>query len=84
MYNRDNASRFQAADIDKDGELSLGEFILFKNPFRDENVKTVVLERAVSAVDTDKDGRISLSEFLEDWHQRVSFLDFWRPYVTSI
>ena len=46
MYNRDNASRFQAADIDKDGELSLGEFILFKNPFRDENVKTVVLERA--------------------------------------
>ena len=46
MYNRDNASRFQAADIDKDRELSLGEFVLFKNPLRDENVKTVVLERA--------------------------------------
>ena len=71
MYNRDHA-RFEAADIDKDGELSLGEFVLFKNPLRDENVKAVVLERALTPVDTDKDGRISLSEFLEDWHQRVS------------
>ena len=71
MYNRDHA-RFEAADIDKDGELSLGEFVLFKNPLRDENVKAVVLERALTPVDTDKDGRISMSEFLEDWHQRVS------------
>jgi len=69
MYNRDNA-RYQAADIDKDGELSLGEFVLFKNPLRDENVKAVVLERALNAVDTDKDGRISMTEFLEDWHQK--------------
>ena len=48
------------------------EFVLFKNPLRDENVKAVVLERALTPVDTDKDGRISMSEFLEDWHQRVS------------
>ena len=71
LYNRDYA-RFQAADIDKDGELSLGEFVLFKNPLRDENVKAVVLERAVAPVDTDKDGRISLTEFLEDWREKVS------------
>ena len=46
--------------------------MLFKNPLRDENVKAVVLERAVAPVDTDKDGRISLTEFLEDWREKVS------------
>ena len=37
MYNRDRA-RFDAADIDKDGKLTEGEFLLFKNPLKDENV----------------------------------------------
>ena len=40
MYNRDRA-RFDAADIDKDGKLTEGEFLLFKNPLKDENVKAV-------------------------------------------
>ena len=36
MYNRDNA-RFQAADIDKDGELmNLRLVNIFKYPLRDE------------------------------------------------
>ena len=34
MYNRDRA-RFDAADIDKDGKLTEGEFLLFKNPLKD-------------------------------------------------
>ena len=33
MYNRDRA-RFDAADIDKDGKLTEGEFLLFKNPLK--------------------------------------------------
>ena len=71
MYNRDRA-RFDAADIDKDGKLTEGEFLLFKNPLKDENVKAVVIDEALKAVDTDGDGKISLEEYLNDWHVKVS------------
>jgi len=74
MYNRDRA-RFDAADIDKDGKLTEGEFLLFKNPLKDENVKAVVIDEALKAVDTDGDGKISLDEFLNDWHVKPSNLD---------
>jgi len=67
MYNRDKA-RFDAADIDGDEKLTEQEFVLFKNPLRDEAVKTAVLAECLSVVDTDKDGKISLQEYLNDWH----------------
>ena len=73
MYNRDRA-RFDAADIDKDGKLTEGEFLLFKNPLKDENVKAVVIDEALKAVDTDGDGKISLEEYLNDWHVKVKTL----------
>ena len=74
MYNRDRA-RFDAADIDKDGKLTEGEFLLFKNPLKDENVKAVVIDEALKAVDTDGDGKISLEEYLNDWHVKVRQLN---------
>jgi len=74
MYNRDRA-RFDAADIDKDGKLTEGEFLLFKNPLKDENVKAVVIDEALKAVDTDGDGKISLEEYLNDWHVKPSNVD---------
>ena len=81
MYNRDRA-RFDAADIDKDGKLTEGEFLLFKNPLKDENVKAVVIDEALKAVDTDGDGKISLEEYLNDWHVKVRQLNnancFWK------
>jgi len=67
MYNRDKA-RFDAADIDGDEKLTEQEFVLFKNPLKDEAVKTAVLAECLSAVDTDKDGKINLQEYLSDWH----------------
>jgi len=74
MYNRDRA-RFDAADIDKDGKLTEGEFLLFKNPLKDENVKAVVIDEALKAVDTDGDGKISLEEYLNDWHVKPTNVD---------
>lgn len=74
MYNRDRA-RFDAADIDKDGKLTEGEFLLFKNPLKDENVKAVVIDEALKAVDTDGDGKINLEEFLNDWHVKPTNKD---------
>merc|ERR1711990_33908 len=68
MYNRDRA-RFDAADIDKDGKLTEGEFLLFKNPLKDENVKQVVIDEALKAVDSNGDGQIDLQEYLNDWHE---------------
>jgi len=68
MYNRDKA-RFDAADIDKDGKLTEGEFLLFKNPLKDENVKQVVIDEALKAVDSNGDGQIDLQEYLNDWHE---------------
>ena len=70
MYNRDRA-RFDAADIDKDEKLTEGEFVLFKNPLKDENVKQVVIDEALKAVDTNGDGKIDLQEYLNDWHVPV-------------
>jgi len=67
MYNRDKA-RFDAADIDGDEKLTEQEFVLFKNPLKDEAVKTAVIAECLNAVDTDKDGKINLQEYLNDWH----------------
>jgi len=67
MYNRDKA-RFDAADIDGDEKLTETEFVLFKNPLKDEAVKTAVIAECLNAVDTDKDGKINLQEYLNDWH----------------
>lgn len=67
MYNRDRA-RFDAADIDGNEMLSESEFVLFKNPLKDEAVKIAVIAECLGAVDTDKDGKINLQEYLADWH----------------
>jgi len=74
MYNRDRA-RFDAADIDKDEKLTEGEFVLFKNPLKDENVKQVVIDEALKAVDTNGDGKIDLQEYLNDWHVPPNTVD---------
>jgi len=74
MYNRDRA-RFDAADIDKDEKLTEGEFVLFKNPLKDENVKQVVIDEALKSVDTNGDGKIDLQEYLNDWHVPPNTVD---------
>lgn len=71
MYNRDKA-RFDAADVDHDGKLTEEEFVYFKNPLKNEEIKKAVLAEALNSVDTDGDGKISLQEYLKDWHQTVS------------
>lgn len=74
MYNRDKA-RFDAADIDHDGKLTEEEFVYFKNPLKNEEIKQSVLAEALNSVDTDRDGKISLQEYLKDWHQTPSNVD---------
>jgi len=74
MYNRDRA-RFDAADIDHDGKLTEEEFVYFKNPLKNEEIKASVLAEALNSVDTDGDGKISLQEYLKDWHQTPTNID---------
>merc|ERR1712176_631213 len=83
MYNRDRA-RFDAADIDKDEKLTEGEFVLFKNPLKDENVKQVVIDEALKAVDTNGDGKIDLQEYLNDWRVPVSIMKRIKQKRTNI
>ena len=57
---------FDFNDINKDGRLTLGEFIRFMQS-TDENLTSAECEIGFEEIDSDRDGAISFDEFFEWW-----------------
>lgn len=57
---------FDFNDVNKDGRLTLGEFIRFMES-TDENITSEECEIGFDAIDSDRDGAISFDEFHEWW-----------------
>jgi Ca2+-binding EF-hand superfamily protein len=57
---------FDFNDVNKDGRLTLGEFIRFMES-TDENITSAECEIGFDAIDSDRDGAISFDEFHEWW-----------------
>jgi calmodulin len=60
---------FDFNDLNKDGRLTLGEFIRFMNTV-DENVTAEECEIGFDEIDTDHDGAIEFDEFVAWMSQR--------------
>jgi Ca2+-binding EF-hand superfamily protein len=59
---------FDFNDVNKDGRLTLGEFIRFMESV-DENVTATECEIGFDAIDTNRDGAIEFDEFFAWWTQ---------------
>lgn len=57
---------FETADLNKDGQLSREEFVLFISPEEHPIMLPVILNQTLRDKDTDNDGVISFQEFLGD------------------
>lgn len=68
MYSRDQA-RFQAADEDKDGKLTLIEYMRFKNPMKSNGLRDMAIEWALRSADKNKDKKISFEEYMNDFRE---------------
>jgi Ca2+-binding EF-hand superfamily protein len=60
---------FDCNDLNKDGRLTLGEFIRFMNGL-DENMTAQECWIGFDEIDTNRDGAIELDEFLAWWTER--------------
>ncbi|TRY58302.1 hypothetical protein DNTS_031062 [Danionella cerebrum] len=58
--------RFDFADMDSSGGLTLKEFLAFTHPSEVDHMADFAIEDVLSEYDSDKDGFISLSEFIGD------------------
>ncbi|CAG5111517.1 Oidioi.mRNA.OKI2018_I69.chr2.g5819.t1.cds [Oikopleura dioica] len=68
MYSRDQA-RFQAADNDRDGKLTLVEYKRFKNPLQSKDLLDLAIEWALRSADKNKDKKISFEEYMSDFRE---------------
>ncbi|XP_037710063.1 reticulocalbin-2 [Drosophila subpulchrella] len=57
---------FNAADANKDGVLTLEEFIYFQNPEEHPQMLPILLEHTMQEKDLDHDGKINFQEFVGD------------------
>lgn len=81
MYSRDQVfiisyrrifkfqARFQAADEDKDGKLTLIEYMRFKNPMKSKGLRDTAIEWALRSADKNKDKKISFEEYMNDFRE---------------
>jgi calmodulin len=60
---------FDFNDLNKDGRLSLGEFIRYMRAV-DENMTAQECEIGFDEIDTDRDGAIEFDEFFAWWTDR--------------
>ncbi len=61
---------FDSTDVNRDGRLTLGEFIrLMEN--RDEEMTSEECQTAFDEIDTDNDGLIDFAHLLAWWNERA-------------
>jgi Ca2+-binding EF-hand superfamily protein len=61
---------FDASDLNRDGRLTLGEFIRFMEKV-DEDITTEECQIAFDEIDANRDGRIDFEEFMTWWTDRA-------------
>lgn len=61
---------FTAADVDKNGVLSRGEYQSFSAPEEHPQMFPILVKQVLDEKDTDKDGMLSFQEFMGDRGQK--------------
>jgi calmodulin len=61
---------FEFNDLNRDGRLSLGEFMRFMGTV-DEDITPEELQIGFDEIDTNRDGRIDFEEFAAWWNERA-------------
>lgn len=57
---------FDGADLDKDGILTVDEYVLFQNPEESPQMLPIVLNQTMNAKDKNDDGQIDFKEYIGD------------------
>lgn len=63
---RDDNAVFDAADLDRDGELNREEFVLFISPEEYPQMLPIILNQTLRDKDKNGDGKIDFQEFVGD------------------
>lgn len=63
---QDDREMFEAADLDRDGHLSLSEHLLFHSPEESAVMLPIILKQTLRDKDTNNDGLINFQEFIGD------------------
>ena len=61
---KQDKQKFDAADVDQDGAMTLMEFTSFLYPYDFENMHHVEIDLTIQQLDKNKDGKLNLKEFV--------------------
>ncbi|OWF36647.1 reticulocalbin-1-like [Mizuhopecten yessoensis] len=65
---KEERRRWEAADINKDNQLTKTEFMYFLHPEEGNHTKDILVHEYLDKLDTNKDGKIDVEEFIADVH----------------
>ena len=66
MIRRDR-HRWEAADVDKNGNLDYEEFVAFIHPEERENMFDIVIDETMEDIDKNQDGTLSVEEYIGEY-----------------